>query len=120
MSLKYEPSSEPQDGKLFGVFDGHGGKYASTMLRTPHTPNFFFIFTLVTGPRRSLSLKLSDTRVYEPQIRVAVPGNRASVAVPRQTIRPASTLEAAQGQMDGFFSQLPYKCHQNRVASVGD
>ena len=25
---------------------------------------FFFFFTLVTGPRRSLSLKLSDTRVY--------------------------------------------------------
>ena len=31
-----------------------------------------------------------------------------------------SALEATQGQMDGFFSQLPYKCHQNRVASVGD
>ena len=30
---------------------------------------FFFFFTLVTGPRRSLSLRLSDTRVYEPQIR---------------------------------------------------
>ena len=29
----------------------------------------FFFFTLVTGPRRSLSLKRSDTRVYEPQIR---------------------------------------------------
>jgi len=28
-----------------------------------------FFLTLVTGPRRSLSLKLSDTRVYEPQIR---------------------------------------------------
>ena len=28
---------------------------------------FFFFFTLVTGPRRSLSLKLSDTRVYEPR-----------------------------------------------------
>jgi len=28
-------------------------------------------------------------------------------------------LEATQGQMDGFFSQLPYKCHQNRVAYVG-
>jgi len=26
---------------------------------------FFCFFTLVTGPRRSLSLKLSDTRVYE-------------------------------------------------------
>ena len=30
---------------------------------------FFFFFTLVTGPGRSLSLKLSDARVYEPQIR---------------------------------------------------
>ena len=30
---------------------------------------FFFFFTLVTGPRRSLSLNLSDTRVYEPPIR---------------------------------------------------
>ena len=30
---------------------------------------FFFFFTLVTGPRRSLDLKLSDTRVYGPQIR---------------------------------------------------
>ena len=29
---------------------------------------FFFFFTRVTGPRRSLSLKLSDTRVYAPQI----------------------------------------------------
>jgi len=29
----------------------------------------FFFVTLVTGPRRSLSLKLSDTRVYAPQIR---------------------------------------------------
>jgi len=31
-----------------------------------------------------------------------------------------TSLEATQGQIDGFFSQLPYKCHQNRVASVGD
>jgi len=30
------------------------------------------------------------------------------------------TLEATQGQIDGFLSQRPYKCHQNRVASVGD
>jgi len=32
-----------------------------------------FSFTLVTGLRRLMSLKLSDTRVYEPQIR---PGRR--------------------------------------------
>jgi len=31
-----------------------------------HAPFLFFI-TLVTGPRRSLSLKLSDAKVYEPQ-----------------------------------------------------
>ena len=29
---------------------------------------FFFFFTPVTGPRRSLSLKLSDTRVDAPQM----------------------------------------------------
>jgi len=29
-------------------------------------PVLFFFFTVVTGPRRSLSLELSDTRVYEP------------------------------------------------------
>ena len=33
---------------------------------------FFFVFTLVAGPKRSSSLKLSDTRVYEPQIRVLI------------------------------------------------
>ena len=31
-----------------------------------------------------------------------------------------STLETTQGQIDGFFSQLPYKCHLKEVASVGD
>ena len=29
-----------------------------------------------------------------------------------------TALETTQGQIDGFFSQLPYKCYQNRVASV--
>ena len=34
--------------------------------------------------------------------------------------RSLTTLEATQEQIDGCFSQLPYTCHQNRVASVGD
>ena len=38
----------------------------------------------------------------------------------RPTGTTLATLEATQGQIDGFFSQLPYTCHQNRVASVGD
>ena len=36
---------------------------------------FFFSFTLATGPRRSLSFKLSDTRVYEPHIRARLGTN---------------------------------------------
>ena len=31
-----------------------------------------------------------------------------------------SALDATQGQIDGFFSQLPYKCQLEEVASVGD
>ena len=42
-------------------------------------------------------------------------GKRALV-----TAQPENTLEATQGQIDVFFSQLPYKCRQNRGASVGD
>ena len=38
----------------------------------------------------------------------------------REREQLVSALEATQGQIDGFFSQLPHKCHQNRVAFVGD
>ena len=31
-----------------------------------------------------------------------------------------TALEATQGQMDGFLSQLSYECHLEEVASVGD
>ena len=31
-----------------------------------------------------------------------------------------SSRKPTQGQMDGFFSQLQYKCHVEEVASVGD
>ena len=61
------------------LFQGHSlaltGSFDSEFARqrprgVGSSQNFFFFFcTLVTGPRRSLSLKLSDTRVYEPQIR---------------------------------------------------
>jgi hypothetical protein len=38
----------------------------------------------------------------------------------RASAQACTTLEATFGQIDGFLSQLPYKCHQNRVASEGD
>jgi len=39
--------------------------------------SFFFTLGLGTGPRRSLSLELSDTRVYEPHIRARFADGRA-------------------------------------------
>jgi len=40
-------------------------------------------------------------------------------ALPKRGGRIAA-LEATQGQMDGFFSQIPSKCYLEEVASVGD
>jgi len=34
--------------------------------------------------------------------------------------RRNAALEATQGQLDGLCSQLPYKCHLEEVASVGN
>ena len=51
----YEPASELLHASTGGA------------LQSGPLPCFFF--TLVSGPRRSLRLDLSDTRVYEPQIR---------------------------------------------------
>ena len=34
--------------------------------------------------------------------------------------KSSTALEATLGQMDGFFSQLPYKCYLEEVASVGN
>ena len=78
----------------------------------------FFFFTLVTGPRRSLSLKLSDTRVYEPQIRARL-GTTAhfcevvvltSEACP-STGQPTSTSlhlpRASMSQMQGKLPVCP-------------
>ena len=38
----------------------------------------------------------------------------------REPLSTATALEAIQGQMDGFFSQLPYKCHLEEVVYVED
>jgi len=39
---------------------------------------------------------------------------------PKMPLWPAAALEATQGQMDVYLSQLPYKCYLEEVASVGD
>ena len=50
---------------------------------------------------------------HEPQRRLRH-GARV-VSSPLQT-----ALETTQGQIDGFSSQLPFKCYLPEVASVGD
>jgi len=50
-------------------------------------------FTLVTGPRRSVSLQLSDTRVYEPHIRAGCsPARDGSAMCPLASISPVLSL----------------------------
>ena len=54
----------------------------------------FFFFTRVTGPRRSLSPKLSDTRVYESQIQ----------AHEQKPLRMGSKAKAAASRMSAIGS----------------
>ena len=49
--------------------------------RSAPAPAEKFFFTLVTGPRKSLSLKLSDTRVYVPQLRARL-GTEIGTSLP--------------------------------------
>ena len=59
----------------------------------------FFFSTLVTGPRRSWTLKMSDTRVYEPQTRarlVAIAHLWAEIVLKLvQTLTSVAALSAA-------------------------
>ena len=74
-NLEKVPPAPKIETTLFQSFSSYSNAElcCSEQYRTPTCPlkerSFFFFFTLVTSPRRSLSLKLSDTIVYEPQIR---------------------------------------------------
>ena len=47
-------------------------------------------------------------------------GRKSGRGVEGRWPRTAAALEATQGQMDGSIGELPYKCHLEEVASVGD
>ena len=68
------------------------------------------------APPGGASRKHGGEEVTEEMAKAVIKDIR-SLQVP---VRPHSTLEATQRQIDCFFSQLPYKCHQDRLASVGD
>ena len=67
-------------------------------------------FTLVTGPRRSLSLKLSDTRVYEPQLKI----NEDPVHVDGPQTRPPADTAARLGHLSEQ-QQVPFRPEEAAV-----
>jgi hypothetical protein len=87
-----------------------------------------FFFTLVTGPRRSLSHKLSDTPVYEPSIRARL-GNYKPLyclhqgALARRGVLPcphgaATLFERVDLDFPIFRSLSLYCLHQGAHAAV--
>ena len=74
---------------MFGGGRGTGGVWGGGAVLL-----LFFFFTLVTGPRRSLSLKMSDTRLYEPQIRARL-GTRGGVGAVPPPLASGLLLESA-------------------------
>jgi len=88
MSLKYEPSWQIEYVLRF-VCSPLPGENSDGQVSDA---SVFFFFTLVTGPRRSLSMKLSDTRVYEPQIRARLPGENSDGQVPPAQIPVLTAL----------------------------
>jgi len=84
------------------------GGYDSGFAAVPPRPAahfFFFFFTLVTGPRRSLSRKLSVTRVYEPQIRARL-GTTAHFCRVRPTLPGRTHQPGAQRRARGWRRRL--------------
>ena len=54
----------------------------------------------------------------DPGHRPTVGSERGAVSYERGT--PVATLETTQGQIEGFFSQVPFRCYLPESASVGD
>ena len=67
-------------------------------------------FTLVTRPRRSLSLQLSDTKVYEPQIRARLGNHNTTIlGYPCGIATAGFPQKAFHGCQKGQAATLPCK-----------
>ena len=69
---------------------------------------------LVSQARRLFVALISRPRVIKKEKKVGSSKTRSS----HQGVL-ATTQKTTQGQIDGFFSQLPFKCHPPEVAAVG-
>jgi len=71
---------------------------------------FFVFFTLVTGPRRSLSLNLSHTRVYAPQIRARLGTTAHFCEVARTTnVLVVGQMHKADGEVSTLCKKAGFK-----------
>jgi len=83
------------------------------------THHFFFFFcTLVTGPRRSLSLKLSDSRVCKSHLRARLPITRGAAPARKMVmgvlpVPPHVTFPTLRTHARGQFLQW-YLAHKKR------
>jgi len=88
--------------------DAYTGQYKGFASR----PGFrVFFFTPVTGPRRSLSLKLSDIRVYAPQIRIKVMRGAYSGQCKGFAFALFATPEGAQSNKEEEAATTPHGLH---------
>jgi hypothetical protein len=71
---------------------------------------FFFFFTLGTDPRRSLSLKLSAARVYEPQIRarLGITAHFCKVVIKTGDLVEFDAVDRMETAA-GIFSKTPHE-----------
>jgi len=90
MSLKYEPASEPLHSSLPGSLEDASAEDSA----------------------------VQGYLAYKKHTPSSLIGSCDEHSPPSHLIETA--LEATQGQIDSFFSQLPYKSYLEEVASVGD
>jgi len=90
---KTEIETEPETERRQHRASADGRAPTQFHTATVHTPcaELFFFFTRVTGPRRSMRLKLCDTRVYEPQIRALLGSWSATTGASSAAPAPATT-----------------------------
>jgi len=113
MSLKYEPSSVCPLSTLPCVLStlscSHSHVYCPHCL--VHTP-VCTVHTFVSTPVCTVRTVLSAGHLI-------LPGAHTPCPLPTLLVTQEQILSQSPVAIDGFLSQLPYKCHKNRVASVG-
>ena len=107
-------------GVGFKVVRGEGLEAGSSLLDLSSLPKLKIGFKCSEQPSHILGR--GPSKVHSPSVQ------RISKVMPRHMGRseranPPGAIwrawSATHAQIDGFLRQLPYKCHQNQVSSVG-